>query len=58
MVRKEGAAKSLEEEPAAKRQPKVSHASTDEGVQLVRAFVAVKDPRVRKAILELVKKLS
>ncbi len=38
--------------------PPVPPASAEEGVRLIRAFVAVRNPRIRKAIVNLVENLA
>jgi transcriptional regulator with XRE-family HTH domain len=36
----------------------VDFLSTSEGLQLNRAFIAIKDPRVRKSVIELVERIA
>ena len=58
MVNKDAAAKAFDEKAPPRPQPPMSPVPPDEGARLIRAFLAVKDPRVRRAIIEFVEKLA
>ncbi len=57
MVKKERAAKTPGEKAPARAGSVDPSPTPEEGARLIRAFVAVKDPRVREAILAFVEKL-
>jgi hypothetical protein len=58
MVEKEFSEKALERRSLARQPPEAPRATADEGVRLIRAFVAVRSPRIRKAIVNLVENLG
>jgi hypothetical protein len=58
MVNNKGVAKKVVEKIPPEPSPLVSPATPDEGAELIRAFVAVKNPLVRKAIIAFVQKLA
>jgi hypothetical protein len=58
MVKKGGGAKPIKFENPEARRPAIPGVAPEEGVRLVRAFVAVRDPRLRDAIMAFVENLS
>jgi hypothetical protein len=58
MVKNDAAFRKFAEKTAAGRLPATSAAMPDEGARLIRAFVAVKSPLVRKAIVAFVENLA
>jgi hypothetical protein len=58
MVKKDNAAKTIEEKITEGRRPAISGVTPEEGARLIRAFVAVRNPRVRNAIVRFVEDLS
>jgi len=58
MVKKDSAAKTMEEKVPEARRPAISGVTPEEGARLIRAFVAVRNPRVRNAIVRFVENLS
>jgi hypothetical protein len=58
MIKKDGANNNSAEKRVADKKKALSTATPEEGARLIRAFIAVKDPRVRKAIIAFVENLS
>ena len=58
MIKKDGAVKILTGNRVKDKAQAAASATPEEGAKLIRAFVAVKDPRVRKAIIAFVENLS
>ena len=58
MIKKDVAGKDSAGNRVADKKKGVSLATPEEGARLIRAFVAVRDPRIRKAIIALVENLS
>ena len=58
MVKNDAASRKSDEKAPAGRLPAISAAAPEEGARLIRAFVAVKSPKVRKAIVAFVEKLT
>ncbi len=58
MVKKNVAVNNSAGTPAADRARPILAATPGEGARLIRAFVAVKNPRIRKAIVAFVENLS
>ncbi len=58
MVKNDVAVKNSAGTAAADRPRQIVAATPGEGARLIRAFVAVKNPRVRKAIVAFVENLS
>jgi hypothetical protein len=58
MVKSSGAAKTIEEKTPELGRPAISGVAQEEGARLIRAFVAVRNPRVRNAIVRFVENLS
>jgi hypothetical protein len=57
MVKKDRAVKTIAEKTP-KLRSAISGVTPEEGARLIRAFIAVKDPLVRDAIVRLVENLS
>jgi hypothetical protein len=58
MIKKDVAGRDSAGNRLADKKKAFSTATPEEGARLIRAFVAVKDPRIRKAIIALVENLS
>ena len=58
MVKKNASAKKAVGKSLSEPRPLTWLATPDEGAELIRAFVAVKSPLVRKAIITFVKNLA
>ena len=58
MIKPNGAAKTFAEKAAAGPKPAVSSLTPEEGARLIRAFVAVRNPRIRKAIVAFIEDLA
>jgi hypothetical protein len=58
MVEENGAVKKAVEKSLAEQSPQIAPATPDEGAELIRAFLAVKNPQVRKAIIAFLQKLA
>ena len=57
MSKKDFSTKKFVEKPVGERNPANPPASAEEGARLIRAFVAVKSPQLRKAIVAFVENL-
>ena len=58
MVEKNNAVKKAVEKTPPEPSPLISPATPEEGAELIRAFLAVKNPQVRKAIIAFVQNLG
>jgi hypothetical protein len=58
MVKKELLGKAFDAKGQAGGPPPAPPATAEEGVRLIRAFIAVRNPRVRQAIVNLVENLA
>ena len=58
MVKENCSVKTASRKSPAEQSPQISPATPDEGAELIRAFLAVKNPEVRKAIIAFVQKLA
>ncbi len=58
MGKESGAAKRTVEEDRIEPGPLIAPATAAEGAELIRAFVAIKSPEVRKAIISFVQNLG
>ncbi len=58
MMKKDIGTKKIAQKTVTELDPKSDPATPDEGARLIRAFLAVKNPQLRKSIVALVENLA